>query len=101
MDRRVGFPAPRHGLTRHTDSFDRHRGQHLGEHRTTMNNPPANAPRLIGNVSISSLAASLLLAGGVLQAADWPQFRGPLCNGVSDESGVPITLETNKDLAWK
>jgi outer membrane protein assembly factor BamB len=66
-----------------------------------MKNPRSNAPRLIGNVSISSLAAMLLLTGGTLHGADWPQFRGLLCNGVSDESAVPTTLDTNKDLAWK
>jgi outer membrane protein assembly factor BamB len=49
----------------------------------------------------SSLAALFLLAGAPAQAADWPQFRGPSGNGVSEEAGVPTTLDTNKDLAWK
>jgi outer membrane protein assembly factor BamB len=49
----------------------------------------------------SSMAALILLAGGAAQAADWPQFRGPLGNGVSDEITVPTLLDTNKDLAWK
>ena len=34
-------------------------------------------------------------------ATDWRQFRGPLGNGVSDETGLPITLDTNKNVAWK
>jgi len=66
-----------------------------------MKYQPTNAPQPARNVRIVLLAALLLLTGGPLPAADWPQFRGPLCNGVSDESGVPITLDTNKDLAWK
>ncbi len=57
--------------------------------------------RPVANVFTSSLAALLLLASGPAQAADWPQFRGPLGNGVSEEALVPTTLDTNKDLAWK
>jgi len=34
-----------------------------------------------------------------LHAADWPQFRGPECNGVSAETAVPAVLKTN--LGWK
>jgi len=48
----------------------------------------------------SLFIALILLTGPSLRAADWPQFRGPSCNGVSDEAGVPATLDTNK-LAWK
>lgn len=45
---------------------------------------------------------SLLLAcGTTLHAGDWPQFRGPLGNGVSDETGVPTVLDANRELAWK
>ncbi len=36
-----------------------------------------------------------------LHAADWPQFRGPNCNGVADETGVPTVLDAGRDLAWK
>jgi outer membrane protein assembly factor BamB len=43
----------------------------------------------------------IALAGGALQAGDWPQFRGPLGNGVSGEDGIPTMLDANKDLAWK
>jgi outer membrane protein assembly factor BamB len=57
--------------------------------------------RPVANVFTLSLAALLLLAGGPAQAGDWPQFRGPLGNGVSEEALVPTTLDTNKDLAWK
>jgi outer membrane protein assembly factor BamB len=49
----------------------------------------------------SSMAALFFLAGGPAHGADWPQFRGPSGNGVSEEAGVPTTLDTNKDLAWK
>src|ERR1043165_810451 len=32
--------------------------------------------------------------------ADWPQFRGPLGNGVSAEKNLPIQWSENKNIAW-
>ena len=40
------------------------------------------------------------LANG-LAAGDWPGFRGPLGNGVSDEVGLPIALDAKKHIAWR
>lgn len=36
-----------------------------------------------------------------LRATDWRQFRGPSSNGVSDETGLPISLDAGKSIAWK
>jgi len=36
-----------------------------------------------------------------LSATDWPQFRGPSCNGVSDETDLPTMLGSGQHLAWK
>jgi len=36
-----------------------------------------------------------------LHAADWPQFRGPFCNGVSDETGLLSTFTLAQNLSWK
>ncbi|MBM3890582.1 MAG: pyrrolo-quinoline quinone, partial [Verrucomicrobia bacterium] len=41
----------------------------------------------------------ICLAAVRLFAADWPQFRGPRGNGVSDETDVPATLSA-KSIAW-
>src|SRR5438270_1759548 len=41
------------------------------------------------------LTACLLAAGGVLTAADWPQFLGPTRNGVY--SGPPLAASWPKD----
>lgn len=42
-----------------------------------------------------------LLAGCVaLHAGDWPQFRGPHGNGVSDETTIPTTLNLTNNLTW-
>ena len=40
------------------------------------------------------------LANG-LAAGDWPGFRGPLGNGVSDEVGLPVALDATKHIAWR
>jgi outer membrane protein assembly factor BamB len=33
--------------------------------------------------------------------ADWPQFRGPLGQGVSQETGLPVTWGPQENVAWK
>lgn len=33
--------------------------------------------------------------------ADWPQWRGPSLNGVSSETGLPVTWSTTEGIAWK
>ncbi len=35
------------------------------------------------------------------QAEDWPQFRGPLANGVSTEAKLPVEWSADKNVAWK
>lgn len=32
---------------------------------------------------------------------DWPQFRGPTGQGVSDERGLPLTWSESKNVRWK
>ena len=34
-------------------------------------------------------------------ARDWPGFRGPLGNGISDEVGLPVALDAKKHIAWR
>lgn len=36
-----------------------------------------------------------------LPAGDWPQWRGPSGNAVSDESGLPVRWGANENIAWK
>jgi outer membrane protein assembly factor BamB len=36
-----------------------------------------------------------------LAAGDWPGFRGPLGNGISDEVGLPVALDAKKHIAWR
>ena len=44
---------------------------------------------------------TLLLVLSLIFAADWPQFRGPSGQGVSDERNVPLTWSETKNVRWK
>ena len=43
----------------------------------------------------------LLLLGSLIFVQDWPQFRGPTGQGVSDERDVPLTWSETKNVRWK
>src|SRR6476660_1651491 len=47
-------------------------------------------------MNVLFLLLSLLFA-----APDWPQFRGPTGQGVSDEKGLPLTWSETKNVRWK
>jgi len=34
-------------------------------------------------------------------AGDWPQWRGPSSNGISDESGLPVRWNAGEHIKWK
>ena len=42
-----------------------------------------------------------LLLSLLLVMQDWPQFRGPTGQGVSDEKGLPLTWSETKNVRWK
>src|SRR5438128_603971 len=46
----------------------------------------------------AAIALTLLCAAS---AADWPAWRGPAGNGVSDETNLPLTWSTTGNVAWK
>lgn len=47
------------------------------------------------------LCACAVLWASRANAADWPQFRGPSQQGVSDETGLPVTWSETEQVAWK
>ena len=51
------------------------------------------------NRQIAFLAVLLLPSG--LWAENWPQFRGPGHQGLSNETDVPLKWSTNENIAWK
>ena len=47
------------------------------------------------------LLAALALAFTAHAADDWPQFRGPTGQGISDAKGVPVEWSDTQHVAWK
>ncbi|WP_417385470.1 PQQ-binding-like beta-propeller repeat protein [Gimesia sp.] len=41
------------------------------------------------------------LSAGQLHAEDWPAFRGPLGNGISQETNVPLKWDSKENILWK
>lgn len=48
-----------------------------------------------------SLVLFLALLASSLKAADWPQFRGPNRDGVSQDSATPAAWDGSTNVAWK
>ena len=47
------------------------------------------------------LLCSLSLPVPSLRAQDWPEFRGPTAQGLSDAVGLPLTWSETENVAWK
>jgi outer membrane protein assembly factor BamB len=47
------------------------------------------------------LVHSLLAADSDSAFADWPQFRGPAGQGVSDAIGLPVEWDEQRNIAWQ
>jgi outer membrane protein assembly factor BamB len=47
------------------------------------------------------VAVALLLTVPSLSGENWPQWRGPTLNGVSQESNLPVTWSTEENITWK
>ncbi len=45
-------------------------------------------------------ASCLLISSSLLQAADWPQWRGPAFNGSTDETELPEQWSRTENVAW-
>ena len=50
--------------------------------------------------AVYSLLA-VLLSSGTLLAENWPRFRGPNGQGISTETGLPLTWNSDQNVAWK
>jgi outer membrane protein assembly factor BamB len=49
----------------------------------------------------SGARTALVLAGAILSASDWPQFRGPNAAGVSEDTSPPTEFGPDKNVVWK
>src|SRR5262249_46239242 len=50
---------------------------------------------------VLNLSAVVLLASAVVNAENWPQWRGPSLNGVSNEKNLPLKWTTEENIACK
>jgi hypothetical protein len=52
---------------------------------------------------VQRLLVLLLIAGTsiLVQAEDWPQFRGPTGQGHATERGLPLEWSESKNIVWK
>jgi len=48
-----------------------------------------------------SLGMFVLSCAGAVSGADWSEFRGPTGQGVSDQTGLPLTWSDTENVAWK
>lgn len=48
-------------------------------------------------------ATTILLAAfpGLATPGNWPQWRGPMANGLSEETGLPTKWTTTENITWK
>jgi outer membrane protein assembly factor BamB len=51
--------------------------------------------------NLALLAIWIALAGGAIQAGEWPQFRGPQGLGIAQGQALPTEFGLEKNLLWK
>src|SRR5262245_36213639 len=75
------------------------------EPRPPQRPPPTRPPNLMRRrhrmrTILLCLGLLLTLVPGTARAGDWPGWRGPRGDGISDEKGVPVKWGAD-DIAWK
>lgn len=51
--------------------------------------------------SFATVAFVFSATAGIAVAEDWPEFRGPTGQGISNETNLPAEWSTTKNVAWK
>ncbi len=49
---------------------------------------------------VGLLVMGVLVGAGRAFATDWPQWRGPFCNGSTDEQNLPASWSLTQGIAW-
>src|SRR5262245_38702938 len=58
--------------------------------------------RVVTTRRVLSIGLILIVGAAARLAADnWPQWRGPLLNGLSHETNLPVRWSKTQGLAWK
>jgi outer membrane protein assembly factor BamB len=51
--------------------------------------------------TLAAVVTVLVLGVAPLQAEHWPQWRGPMLNGISSEKNLPVRWSTTENVTWK
>ena len=51
--------------------------------------------------NILAILALVLFSFPIVQAENWPQWRGPSLNGISNEKNLPVKWTAEENVAWK
>lgn len=57
--------------------------------------------RVSGTVLVLALVLGMVLVGPVAADENWPQFRGPNGDGLSDATDLPVTWSETEHVRWK
>lgn len=64
--------------------------------------PSPHRPPLVATAMLAiALAGGMACPTGLTAATPWPEFRGPTGDGVSLESGLPLTWSESEGVVWK
>lgn len=58
-------------------------------------------PRIVNLLSLLSALIAACAAISPCFAENWPGFRGPTGQGISQEKNLPLTWSTDENLAWR
>jgi outer membrane protein assembly factor BamB len=50
---------------------------------------------------IATVTLAALVIGSAVWAGEWPSWRGPRGDGISDETGLPLRWSRGENVAWK
>ncbi len=53
------------------------------------------------SLALALTTLSFIVALSVASAENWPQWRGPMLNGVSNEKNLPVKWNTEENITWK
>ena len=52
-------------------------------------------------IRATGVLAMVIVLGSPLAAEHWPQWRGPMLNGISGEKNLPVKWSTTENVAWR
>lgn len=55
----------------------------------------------MNRMRVCSLSVLVLFAGGLVEAGNWPSWRGPGQNGVCSERDLPVSWGREQNVAWR